>query len=418
MTLLAAPLPLRAGPALPNRIAKAAMSEVLAHADGEPSPELIRLYERWGRGGAGLLITGHVIVDPDGRGEPGNVVVTDRRHLAAVARWASAAQAHGSPLWMQLNHAGRQAPRRITSTPVAPSPIEVRGFGGVFARPRALTAAEIDDLVARFAAAAVVARDAGFAGVQVHAAHGSLISQFLSPLTNHRDDAWGGDAARRRRFLVAIVDAIRAAVGPRFPIGVKLNSADFQRGGFTVDEAMDVARELEAHTVDLLEVSGGNYESPAMAGRGELPTVARASSLAREAYFLDYARRIRGVTRVPLLLTGGLRTRATMEAVIADGDVDMVGLARPLAIAPDLARALVAGTLDAAPAVQIRSRVRRIDDALQVFWFQAQLHRMGRGLEPDLALGRFGALWRGMRTLAWPRRAPRPAPHSAVGAVS
>ncbi|MBP6847031.1 MAG: NADH:flavin oxidoreductase/NADH oxidase family protein [Kofleriaceae bacterium] len=409
MTELASPLRLPCGATLPNRIAKSAMSEVLGDpTTGAPTPQLDRLYERWGAGGAGLLITGHVIVDPDGRGEPGNVVVTDRQHLDALARWAAAAQRHGARLWMQLNHAGRQAPRRLTRQPVAPSPIAVRGFAGAFARPRELTDAEIRALIERFATAAAVAKEAGFAGVQLHAAHGYLISQFLSARTNQRDDAWGGDAARRQQFLLAIVRAVRAAVGPAFPIGVKLNSADFQRGGFTIEEAMDVARALEAAGVDLLEISGGNYERPAMAGSGELPRIERATSREREAYFLDYARQIRAVTTLPLMLTGGMRTRATMQAVIGGGDVDVVGLARPLTVAPSLPADLLAGRVDGAPVVTIRSRVRKLDDALQVFWYQEQLHRIARGEEPDLRLGAFGALWRGLRATMMPvgRAAP------------
>ena len=410
MVTIASPLSLPSGATLPNRLAKAAMSEVLADpATGAPSEHHVRLYQRWGDGGAGLLITGHVIVDPEGRGEPGNVVVTDRRHLAGLARWAEAAQRGGARLWMQLNHAGRQAPRRVTRAPLAPSAVPVRGFAGAFARPRAMTDAEIRAVIERFAAAAAVAQAAGFHGVQIHGAHGYLVSQFLSPRTNLRDDAWGGDPARRMRFLLAVVDAVRAAVGPRFAVGVKLNSADFQRGGFTVDDAMDVARALERAGVDLLEVSGGNYESPAMAGSGELPAAQRASSREREAYFLDYARRIRGVTAMPLMLTGGMRTRATMDAVLGAGDVDVIGLARPLTVAPALPRALLTGEVAAAPTVRVRSRIRRLDDALQVFWYQAQIHRMARGDDPDLELGRMGALWRGLRASMLPvgRRAPR-----------
>ncbi|MEZ4401528.1 MAG: NADH:flavin oxidoreductase/NADH oxidase family protein [Kofleriaceae bacterium] len=404
MTNLASSLTLPCGATLPNRIAKSAMSEVLGDpASGAPTPLLNRLYERWGRGGTGLLITGHVIVDQGGRGEPGNVVITDDRHLAELRGWAAAGQASGARMWMQLNHAGRQAPKRLARQPVAPSAVGgVRGFAGAFAAPRALTDGEVRGLVGRFAAAAKVAQDAGFAGVQIHAAHGYLVSQFLSPRTNTRDDAWGGDAVRRRAFLLAIVAAIRAAVGPGFPIGVKLNSADFQRGGFTVEESMEVARALEAASVDLLEISGGNYESPAMAGGGELPATQRDSSREREAYFLEYARQIRAVTRLPLMLTGGLRTRATMDAILAAGDVDVIGLGRPLTIAPDLPAALIAGTAAAAPTVRIRSRVRKLDDALQVFWFQEQLHRMARGDEPDLALGKLGAVWRGVRATMMP----------------
>jgi 2,4-dienoyl-CoA reductase-like NADH-dependent reductase (Old Yellow Enzyme family) len=342
-----------------------------------------------------LLISGHVIVDRDGMGEPRNVVVLDDRHRAALARWATAAQANGARLWMQLNHAGRQSPRRLSRQPVAPSDVAMKGFAGLFARPRALTGREIEQIVARFATAAAVAKDAGFGGVELHAAHGYLVSQFLSPRTNQRADEWGGDPARRSRFLLAVVRAMRAAVGPRFPIGVKINSADFQRGGFTIEEAMDVARELEAAGIDLLEVSGGNYESPAMAGSGGL----RQSTRDREAYFLDYARRIRTTTAVPILLTGGMRSRAVMEEALASGAVDVIGLARPMTHAPDLPRQLLDGTLDRAPQVDVRSKIRRIEDALQVMWFQAQIHELGKGREPDLALGRWTALWRGMREM-------------------
>jgi 2,4-dienoyl-CoA reductase-like NADH-dependent reductase (Old Yellow Enzyme family) len=400
MTQLASPLVLPSGATLPNRLAKAAMSECLGDPySGAPSDNLVRVYERWGKSGAGLLITGHVIVDPGGKGEPSNVVVVDDRHRVALRRWAEAAQAHGSRLWMQINHAGRQSPKRLSRQPVAPSEVAMKGFAGMFARPRALAASEIDTLVERFATAAAVAKDTGFAGVELHAAHGYLVSQFLSPRTNQRTDEWGGDPERRSRFLLAVVRAMRAAVGPDFAIGVKINSADFQRGGFTIEEAMDVARALEAAGIDLLEVSGGNYESPAMAGSGELPKEQRASSRDREAYFLDYARRIRTTTKLPILLTGGMRSRAVMEEALASGAVDVIGLARPMTHAPELPRQLLDGTLAAAPAVRIRSRIRLLDDALQVMWFQAQIHELGKGNDPDLQLGTWTALWRGMRAM-------------------
>ena len=406
MSLLGSPLALRSGATLPNRLAKAAMSEILADpATHAPNELLARLYERWGKSGAGLLITGHVIVDPAGLGEPGNVMIVDDRHRAGLVRWAQAAQGHGARLWMQLNHAGRQAPKQLTRAPVAPSAVALRGMAGMFARPRALADREITALVGRFASAAAVAKDAGFAGVQIHAAHGYLISQFLSPLTNLRDDAWGGDPERRRRFLLEIVGAVRAAVGPAFPIGVKLNSADFQRGGFTIDEAMDVARALDAAGIDLLEVSGGNYESPAMAGSGELLATQRASSRYREAYFLAYARQIRAVTALPIMLTGGMRSRAVMEEALAGGAVDVIGLARPMTHAPELPGELLAGTRDAAPVVKLRSRIRLVDDAVQAMWFQQQLGELAHGREPNPRLGVWTAFWRGVRGNLLPRRA-------------
>ena len=405
---LAAPLTLRSV-VLPNRLAKAAMSEVLGDkVTGAPTEALIRLYERWGKSGAGMLITGHVIVDAGGVSEPGNVVIVDDRHLGALTRWAHVAQANGAKLFMQLNHAGRQAPKKLTREPVAPSVVPMKGMGGMFAKPRALRTDEIEALVKKYALAAGVAKRAGFAGVQIHGAHGYLVSQFLSARTNQRDDAWGGDAERRARFLLAVVAAVRAEVGPDFPIAVKLNSADFQRGGFTIDESMDVAKKLETAGVDLLEVSGGNYESPSMTGSGELPGDQRQSSRDREAYFLQYAQQIRAVTAMPIMLTGGMRSRAVMEQAIASGAVDVVGLARPMTHAPALPRQLLDGTLAAAPVVKIRSRIRLIDDALQVMWFQAQIHEMGAGRDPDMKLGTWTALWRGFRANLMPsRNAPR-----------
>jgi 2,4-dienoyl-CoA reductase-like NADH-dependent reductase (Old Yellow Enzyme family) len=418
--LLAAPLSLASGAVLSNRLVKSAMSESLGDPDtGAPTDALIRLYERWGQSGAGLLISGHVLIDRNGRAEPGNVVVTDDRHLPALTRWAATAQAHGARLWMQINHTGRQAPRKLSKQPVAPSAVALRGFAGAFAKPRALEVAEIEALIAGFATAASVARRAGFAGVQIHAAHGYLVSQFLSPLTNRRDDAWGGDAPRRARFLLEVVRAVRAAVGPSFPVGVKLNSADFQRGGFTVEESMAVARDLEAAGIDLLEISGGNYESPAMAGSGELPAEARRSTREREAYFLDYARQIRAVTRLPILLTGGMRSRAVMEEALAGGAVDLIGLARPMTHTPDLPRRLLDGSLDTAPTVKVKHAIRMFHDALQVMWFQEQIHRMGRGQEPDPRLSRYVALWRGIRTNLWPvAQKPRKSTVRAIAEVA
>jgi 2,4-dienoyl-CoA reductase-like NADH-dependent reductase (Old Yellow Enzyme family) len=385
------------------------MSEVLADkTTGAPTDELVRVYERWGKSGAGLLITGHVIVDPAGLGEPGNVVIVDDRHHAALRRWAAAAQANGARLWMQLNHAGRQAPKKLARQPVAPSDVPMAGMAGMFGRPRALESREIEDIVKRFAVAAAVAQQAGFAGIELHGAHGYLISQFLSPRTNQREDEWGGDAVRRSRFLLAIVEAVRASVGPAFPIGVKLNSADFQRGGFTIEESMEVARSLDAAGVDLLEVSGGNYESPAMAGSGELPKEQRQSSRDREAYFLDYARRIRSVTTMPIMLTGGMRSREVMDDALASGAVDVVGLGRPMTHTPDLPARLLDGTMAAAPAVRIRSRIRLVDDALQALWFQQHIFELGQGREPNLKLGKWTALWRGMRNNFLPsKRGPR-----------
>jgi 2,4-dienoyl-CoA reductase-like NADH-dependent reductase (Old Yellow Enzyme family) len=394
--ILARPLDLPCGATLPNRLAKAAMSETLGDGDNGPSDRLLRVYERWGRSGAGMLLTGNVIVDRIGRTEPANIVLEDDRHLAGLRRWADAAQANGSKLWMQISHAGRQSGRGISKQPVAPSAIGLRGMAGMFGVPRALESKEVEVLVERFAQAAGLAHAAGFHGVEIHGAHGYLVSQFLSPLVNHRDDEWGGDPQRRMAFLLAIVKAMRAATAPGFPIGVKLNSADFQRGGFTPEDAIVVVHALEAAGVDLIEVSGGNYESPAMVGRGEVAEKQRASTVAREAYFLEYAEQLHRETKVPLMLTGGLRTAATMAAVVDSGAAAIVGLGRPMTLEPDLPARLLDGSATEAAPFSARIGIRKLDDALAVIWFQEQIHRMADGKDPDRKLGKVGALVRGL----------------------
>jgi 2,4-dienoyl-CoA reductase-like NADH-dependent reductase (Old Yellow Enzyme family) len=389
VTSLSAPLELPCGARLPNRIAKAAMSEQLANADGAPGEGLVRLYERWAAGGPGLLISGNVMLDARRCGEAGNVIVEDDRHADALRRWASAATSRGAQFWMQINHPGRQAPRNIDPHPVAPSVVKMKIGGGAFARPRALEPAEIEDIIARFARTAAVAKQTGFTGVQIHAAHGYLISQFLSPRTNLRDDAWGGDAPRRRRFLLEIIAAVRAAVGPEFAVSVKLNSADFQRGGFDQDESMAVVSALARAGLDLLEISGGTYERTEMFDNG-----GRASTQQREAYFLEYAEKVRSTTALPLMLTGGFRSRAGMDAALASGAVDVVGLARPLAVEPDLPNRLLADASTRALSIRLNTPSKLLDAAIGGAWHQYQLQRMADGKAPDPKLSRTRALSR------------------------
>ncbi|MCA3255796.1 MAG: NADH:flavin oxidoreductase/NADH oxidase family protein, partial [Alphaproteobacteria bacterium] len=354
MTALADPLTLPCGAVLPNRLAKSAMTEGLADPHNRATEAHVRLYRRWSQGGAGLHITGNVQIDRRHLERPGNVLFDGRRDPEAMARlrdWAKAGTEGGNHLWVQINHAGRQTPKTINPTPDAPSPIPVGLPGKQFGMPVALTGSAIRDLIARFAEAAAQAREAGFTGAQVHAAHGYLLSSFLSPLANRRDDEWGGSIENRARFLVEAVKATRAKVGADFPVSVKLNSADFQRGGFAVDESVQVARWLQEAGVDLIELSGGSYEQPRMMGSEGLepPVGVRASTAAREAYFLDEAARMRAALTVPLMVTGGFRTRAGMDAALAGGDVDVIGLARPLCTDPEAPAELLAGTRDALP---------------------------------------------------------------------
>lgn len=361
---IAEPLRLPCGAVLPNRLCKAAMTEGLADPYLRATARHQRLYRTWAEGGAGLLITGNVQIDRRVLERPGNVAidVTDWDRVGpaggmeALRRWAAAGTAAGNHLWMQISHAGRQSPRYVTGQPLGPSAVQLDLLGN-YARPRALREDEIRDFILRFAQVAVIAREAGFTGVQIHAAHGYLISSFLSPVTNRRTDDWGGSLANRARLLLETVRATRKAVGDDFPVSVKLNSDDFRKGGFTNAECVQVVEWLNDERIDLLEISGGTYEQPRLLGvQGRDETAAPGTTAAREAYFLDYARRIRAVARMPLMVTGGFRSRAAMDEALASGDCDLIGIARPLCVEPDVPRRLLDGSLDAAPAFEARLR--------------------------------------------------------------
>ncbi|MFF4731713.1 NADH:flavin oxidoreductase/NADH oxidase family protein [Streptomyces mirabilis] len=392
MTSLHDHLTLPNGQVLPNRIMKSALSEALADKRNAPDHRLEQLYRTWSRGGYGLIVTGNVMVDRTQLGEPGNVVIEDDRDLSALTRWAATTKDAGIPTWVQLNHPGRQSNvLALGHTPVAPSPIPLNLPGA--AKPRELTSAQIENIIERFATAAAVCETAGFAGVQVHGAHGYLVNQFLSPLSNRRDDEWGGDPERRMRFVLEVVRRIRSRVSPGFAVAVKLNSADFQRGGFTEEESRSVVAALAREGLDMIEVSGGNYESPAMAGS------AAASTRAREAYFLEYARTVRGlVGDIPIAVTGGFRSRDGMADAVAAGECDVVGIGRPTATTPDAADVILTGRAEAVVAHQMRYGMRRVlgkvadikalDGVLDLSWHADQLHRLGAGLEPDLRRGR------------------------------
>lgn len=388
VTTLGTPLRLPNGQVLPNRVMKSALSEGLATSDLLPGDRLTRLYRQWSDGGYGLVVTGNVMVDRRHLGEPGNVVLESDTDLEGFRTWAKTVQDGGSPVWMQLNHPGRQAnPIASSSQPVAPT-AKALAIAGLPA-PRALTDTEIHEIVSRFAATAAQADDAGFDGVQLHGAHGYLISQFLSPVSNERTDTWGGDIDGRMRFVLEVIRAVRAAVRPGFAVGIKLNSADFQRGGFTEEDSRAVVAAIVEHDIDLIEISGGSYESPAMVGRPQAESTRR-----REAYFLDYAETVREIAgAVPLAVTGGFRTRDAMLEAVADGVCDVVGIGRPAALSPRAARSMVDGTAATLPTRDLRlplprrvamtPTARSLEGALDLQWHTDQLHRMGDGHEPD-----------------------------------
>lgn len=399
---LARPLVLPCGAKLANRIGKAAMTEGLADAADRPTERHCTLYRRWSEGGAGLLVTGNVMIDRRYLERPGNVVLEDDAHGEALASWARAGTTAGNHLWMQLNHPGRQCMRVSAGQPVAPSAVPLRGMLGLAAPPRALTDREIEEIIERWARAAGLAVEAGFTGVQVHAAHGYLGSQFLSPHVNRRDDRWGGSLDNRARFLLETVRAVRERVGDAVPVSVKLNSADFQKGGFSNEEAAEVAGWLADAGVDLLEISGGTYEQMALFGQLGDDRPQAESTKRREAYFLSYAQTIReAVGDMPLMVTGGFRTGAVMEEAVAEGLVDVVGIARPFCVVPDCGERLLRRELMRLPAHErdlvlgrgVLGRaspvagLRSLNGQAEVAWFYQQIIALAEGRDPDVHLG-------------------------------
>ena len=382
------PLSLPCGAILPNRIAKSAMSENLSPRHHGPTPTLIRAYQRWVEGGCGLIITGNIMIDRRAIGEPGNVVVEDETDLELLKEWAAVVQNTKAHLWAQINHPGRQAMSGVNADIVAPSAVglNVHGLSALFREPRALTDAEILELIERFGRTAAILKKAGFTGVQIHAAHGYLVSQFLSPLTNQRTDRWGGTLKNRARFVLEVYRTIRKQVGPEFPVGIKINSADFQRGGFTEEESMEVVRLLGAEGIDLIEISGGTYERPAMVGSEQ-----RQSTREREAYFLKYVEKARSTLSTPLMLTGGFRTVATMEHSLAEGVLDVIGLARPFTIYPDLPRRIFAGVLTRLDVPTPKTGLKTFDNSgfVDIMWHELHIRRLGEGKVPDPKLSAY-----------------------------
>jgi 2,4-dienoyl-CoA reductase-like NADH-dependent reductase (Old Yellow Enzyme family) len=375
---LFAPLRLRCGLTLRSRIAKAAMEEGMAGARQLPDARLLALYRRWGAGGAGLLITGNVMVHAEALTGPAGVVLDEASPLEPFEAWARTGKAGGAAMWMQINHPGRQVLAQMPGVVWAPSAVgvEMGRHTKLFGRPVAMTAEQIEATVARFAVAATRAELAGFDGVEIHAAHGYLLSQFLSPLVNQRTDAWGGSLENRARMLLDVVRAVRDAVSPSFAVAVKLNSADFQRGGFEPDDARRVIAMLEPLGVDLVELSGGSYESPAMSGRP-----ADTHSAAREAYFLDLATGLAETSPLPLMLTGGITRRETADKALANG-IDLIGMGTALAATPDLPIRWSKGQEADGRLRAVTWSDKTLASAASMGLVRHQMRRIARGVEP------------------------------------
>jgi len=384
---LAAPLTLPCGAVLANRIAKAAMSEGFADAAGHSTPRLEVLYRRWAGSGAGLLLSGNIQVDPLHLERPLNLVVSDDSGADALARLAAAGTSSGMHFWAQISHTGRQVDANINAAPLSASDVEIaviRGVGFDFAPPVAMTEAQIQAAIAQFAFTAGAVKAAGFTGVQLHAAHGYLISQFLSSHSNRRTDDWGGSLENRARFLLKSLAAVRGAVGPAFPVSIKLNTSDFQKGAFTHAECVALVGMLNGSTLDLLELSGGSLEQPKQVGaslkeEGEdrLPESTRK----REAYFVEFAGAVKAAARMPVMVTGGFRTVAGMVEAIDNGELDVVGLGRPMIADPETPRKILAGAMAKTPTPEANIGLFHL-----LAWNNLQLERLGDGLPPDLGL--------------------------------
>ncbi|ENV57065.1 MULTISPECIES: NADH:flavin oxidoreductase/NADH oxidase family protein [Acinetobacter] len=383
MNQIAEPLKIR-NTTFKNRIIKGAMSEALANEAGQPNTLHYGLYEAWAKGELGCAITGNVMVDIRAKNEPGVVAIENERDLAQLKHWAQIGKQYGMVQLIQLSHPGRQCPKGLNKETVAPSAVPFSAaLAPLFATPRELRHDEIEEIIQRFAKAASVCEQAGFEGVQLHGAHGYLISQFLSPLTNKRQDQWGGSIENRMRFLLEIYRAVRAATSEDFIISVKLNSADFQRGGITEEDVIAVFKAIDAAGIDIIEISGGSYEAPAMAG--VKADKRKASTIAREAYFLDFAEKIRQHVSCKLMVTGGFRTVEGMNAALKSGACDFIGIARPFAVEPDLTQRLIAGQ-DVRYAVKpIKTGLPFVDKMaiMEIIWYAAQFKTIGKGKTPN-----------------------------------
>lgn len=376
------PLILPNGQAIPNRIAKAAMDSNLADEEHAPGIRMFKLYQRWADGGAGLIITGNVMVDRYAMTGPGSVVLESSANLAQFTKWAAVCRSGGAQAWMQLNHPGRQVLSALCQRAWAPSSIAVDPGDSLleYAVPEAMSEAQIFDVIQRFASSAQLAEAAGFSGVQINAAQGFLISQFLSPRSNQRDDAWGGSLPNRARLLLEIVKLVRQHVSPHFCVAVSLNSSDFSPGGFDLADARWVVQQLGTLAVDLLEISGGCYESPAMFGQGR-----NGQPLAQEIYFLELAQQLQQVANMPLMLTGGIRRRAAAEQVLQSG-IAMVGVATALVLVPDLLQRWREGDEPAVESLPIIWPDSRLSTVAVLMTLVERLREIGSGKSPTLTL--------------------------------
>ena len=361
------------------------MTERMSNRNYEPTSRHERLYEEWSMTGAGLLITGNVVFDQKHMESAGNVCFDDEKMIPKLKRWADSGKVNGNELWVQISHAGRQTNRFTNTKPLAPSNVQLKKIG-LFGKPKTMSELDIQNVIDGFIKAARISKDAGFTGVQIHSAHGYLLSQFLSPITNKRSDQWGGTIENRSRLLITLVRGIRDVVGPDYPISVKLNSSDFQRGGFTEEESLQVVQMLDREKIDLLEISGGTYEKVVFFMMNEDHVDVKESTKLREAYFIDFAKKVRAISKIPLLITGGFRSFNFCNEVLKNGELDLVGMARPFITNRNEISDFIKGDIPNLENAILRTGISKFDDAAEGGFYARQIIRLAKGKKFNMNL--------------------------------
>ena len=377
--LLFTPITLPNGTTIKNRFFKSAMSEGMGTRDFQPKKNIATLYKRWAEGGTGLIITGNIMVDPKGTAEPGNIVFDSNSNMEILKNWANQGQQHGAKVMVQLNHPGKQAPKTVSKQTVAPSAVPLgNGLNKLFSTPRALTTSEVEELVQKFVTSAKVAKEAGFSGVQIHAAHGYLISQFLSPHDNRRTDKYGGSLENRMRFLKEIYLGMREELGKDFTIGIKINSTDFKEDGLTEEDSLKTIIELANLGLDFVEISGGTYERPAMMGA--------TSKSTNQVFFAEYSKKLKQKIEIPVVVTGGIRSINAMNTLLNDNTTDFIGIARPLTIDPNIPNKIKQGTYTIVETTRVSTGVKKLDkifgSLLGIVYYQVLMQNIAKGKEP------------------------------------
>ena len=377
--LLFTPITLPNGTTIKNRFFKSAMSEGMGTRDFQPKKNIATLYKRWAEGGTGLIITGNIMVDPKGTAEPGNIVFDKNSNMEILKNWANQGQQHGAKVMVQLNHPGKQAPKTVSKQTVAPSAVPLgNGLNKLFSTPHALTTNEVEELVQKFVTSAKVAKEAGFSGVQIHAAHGYLISQFLSPHDNRRTDKYGGSLENRMRFLKEIYLGMREELGKDFTIGIKINSTDFKEDGLTEEDSLKTIIELANLGLDFVEISGGTYERPAMMGA--------TSKSTNQVFFAEYSKKLKQKIEIPVIVTGGIRSINAMNTLLNDNTTDFIGIARPLTIDPNIPNKIKQGTYTIVETTRVSTGVKKLDkifgSLLGIVYYQVLMQNIAKGKEP------------------------------------